>query len=452
MKKILLSAALAASAFSYSSAQIAGYGFESRVGSYEEITDGTILDLSDLTDMDIYKKAFLKDGRVDGLATGEGMPIGFTFEYNGMQCDQFAVGSNGFVMVGDGSITINPSGGRSMFTYTTEGTSNLFGIIPNCDFTGVTSAPIISYKTIGEAPDRELVVQFSDYYISTTLWGDDLTPVDFQIRLCETTNDIEMIFNGWVAEEGKSYGIRIGIKGEPGQTQTLTSESGDFQNMSTTSSVNMVYFSSTSNVVDGLTYTFTAPMQCEMPASQATGLTMSSTSETIEGSFTPTDAAALFGGCVAGDHSTIPHIDHAGFADFTVKFIAQKLIDLFCPGNKNTTAPGRAVSGHAAALQGKSRHGGTLWFQSVVKHNAAASLRGFVVADFGIALHGRIHIGADQDAAAKRALVLRDFGIVFNRKTVCVFSSKNGSANCYCPRITGTAADAGVALDRKMTR
>ena len=291
MKKILLSAALAASAFSYSSAQIAGYGFESRVGSYEEITDGTILDLSDLTDMDIYKKAFLKDGRVDGLATGEGMPIGFTFEYNGMQCDQFAVGSNGFVMVGDGSITINPSGGTSMFTYTTEGTSNLFGIIPNCDFTGVTSAPIISYKTIGEAPDRELVVQFSDYYISTTLWGDDLTPVDFQIRLCETTNDIEMIFNGWVAEEGKSYGIRIGIKGEPGQTQTLTSESGDFQNMSTTSSVNMVYFSSTSNVVDGLTYTFTAPMQCEMPASQATGLTMSSTSEAIEGSFTPTDAA-----------------------------------------------------------------------------------------------------------------------------------------------------------------
>lgn len=113
--------------------------------------------------------------------------IGFTFCFMGNSYTKFYIGSNGWVSFG--------GPGALATTYTSASIPSTSGSVPkNCIMgpwqdwhPGIAGGPYIRYQTIGEAPDRKLVVSWDDVpmFWCTTTYG------KFQIVLYETSNIID---------------------------------------------------------------------------------------------------------------------------------------------------------------------------------------------------------------------------------------------------------------------
>jgi gliding motility-associated-like protein len=112
-------------------------------------------------------------------------PIGFNFCFFGNNYSQFYIGSNGWISF---------SAGQSTAFSSIPIPSGAFGVPRNCimgpwqDWNpGIIGGPYISYKTIGVAPCRALVVTWWNIpmFQCTTTYG------RFQIIIYETTNIIE---------------------------------------------------------------------------------------------------------------------------------------------------------------------------------------------------------------------------------------------------------------------
>lgn len=131
--------------------------------------------------------------------TYSGMPIGFTFYYNGQSFTRFSLNVNGFIGLGDTPVVNTGSPLNS-------GTSNNVISAMGCYLKGNTGAQI-SYKTIGSYPNRVLVAEWSNFKLSISTNGN----LNFQIRLEENTNRI--IFHyGLNTEYYLSY-CEVGIRG-----------------------------------------------------------------------------------------------------------------------------------------------------------------------------------------------------------------------------------------------
>lgn len=121
------------------------------------------------------------------------LPVGFNFEFNGVAYSQFYISSNGFITF-DGSLDSFPD------------TDEEFIALAFSDLDPSVGGTI-SYKTIGTSPNRILIVDFTDipYYESTN------ADVTTQIKLFETTNNIEIHTTNISDPEDYFYGITQGI-------------------------------------------------------------------------------------------------------------------------------------------------------------------------------------------------------------------------------------------------
>jgi uncharacterized repeat protein (TIGR01451 family) len=110
-------------------------------------------------------------------------PIGFTFDYWGATYDAFYVSPNGWVGFSDGSGSIVSCG-----DYGSSGTPNNFiGGFGGDRALYASDGGAISYKLFGVAPNRRLVVQFTNmryHYYSTT------DHLDMQVVLYEKSREI----------------------------------------------------------------------------------------------------------------------------------------------------------------------------------------------------------------------------------------------------------------------
>lgn len=113
------------------------------------------------------------------------LPVGFNFYFYCKKYDYFKISSNGFLSFG-GNPYINLIQNFGLLPDTTE--PNNF-ISAGMDLNPIDAPGKVSFKTIGVAPFRKLVVQFLD--VTNLTFG---TPPDvsFQIILYETTNVIEV--------------------------------------------------------------------------------------------------------------------------------------------------------------------------------------------------------------------------------------------------------------------
>ena len=82
--------------------QTSSYGFGSSSGTYTEITGGTVLGTT-ANDEQVFNNSTAGE---TGPQTDIGFPIGFSFNYNGIVYDRFAVNNNGWIKLGTGSFTI----------------------------------------------------------------------------------------------------------------------------------------------------------------------------------------------------------------------------------------------------------------------------------------------------------------------------------------------------------
>ncbi len=165
-------------------AQVSAYTFSQSAGAYTPISGGTVLGVPTNDDTSFPNN-----------------PIGFTFWYNGIAYTSFSVQSNGFIALGTAI--------ASSYTAISSGTTN--NIIAACsqDIQGLANGDL-RYETIGTAPNRTLVVQWTNYQDYFSNAGDDW---DFQIRLSETSNVIDVVYGTFVKDASVDDFVEVGLRG-----------------------------------------------------------------------------------------------------------------------------------------------------------------------------------------------------------------------------------------------
>ena len=302
--------------FSNVISQVSSYTFGTSSGTYTAITGGSNYDnFTSWTNTN-----FLDDNNSTALES-----IGFSFIYNGTTYTQFAVNTNGFItlgalptnsytplstgtsnnvisamgndLIGRGSFLANRTSGSAVITITggdislvsvgdkvsgtgipagatvLSKTATTVTISANASSTGTAfhfrfsrSTFGIRFQTIGTAPNRTLVVQWTGWqrYTTTGAFGE---LYNFQIRLNETTNTINIVYNIQGPTSATARTFEIGLRG---------SANSDFNNRTTTTNwasttagtlnSSTVTLSSTVKPASGLTYTWTPP-SCTAPSS-----------------------------------------------------------------------------------------------------------------------------------------------------------------------------------------
>ena len=296
--------------------QVSSYTFTTSTGTYTPITGGANYDnFTSWTNTN-----FLDDNNSTALES-----IGFNFVYNGTTYTQFAVNTNGFItlgslptnsynplstgtsnnvisamgndLIGRGSFLANRTSGSAVITIT-GGDISLISVGDKVSGTGIPAgATVLSktattvtisanatstgtgfhfrfsrstfgirFQTIGTAPNRTLVVQWTGWqrYTLSGVFGE---LYNFQIRLNETTNTINIIYNIQGPTSATATTFQIGLRG---------SANTNFNNRTTTTNwasttagtlnSSTVTLSSTVKPTTGLTYTWTPP-SCSAPSS-----------------------------------------------------------------------------------------------------------------------------------------------------------------------------------------
>ena len=230
---------------------VTGYSWSMSNGTYTPITGATTLGT----------------GTVDDTSY-PGLPIGFTFTYDGTAYTQFSVNANGFMAMG---ATISSS-----YSPISSGTSNNIVAAFGRDLQG-NAGGLISYVTTGTAPNRVLTVEWKDY----RAYAASGASYNFQIKLSETTNKVEIVY-GSFTNNATTYTPQVGIRG---------ASNADYANRTTTTNwsattagaANNATMTLTSTVfpVSGLTYTYqiVAPNNVVIgtPANGATGVVPTAT-------------------------------------------------------------------------------------------------------------------------------------------------------------------------------
>lgn len=277
---------------------IVGYGVESKTGTYQELTGGTIVG-NGLSGGALRMVAFTGQAvPVKELTTSPGLPVGFDFSFNNSRMNKFAIGSDGYIVLGEKQVTVDPRSAMSILGAMGEGRVNVIGLATNRGVAGLESTRI-SYQTLGTAPDRILVVQYKNLGIVYGSWYEettDLAPVDLQIRLYETTNQIELVFRNWVNPSSRMVTVRTGIKGSlENDRLLLESKTNNWEEIQLTSrEAAMMNWSAESAPADGLTYRFTPPQECTAPVTVLSGLQLTPSSTEINGAFTASPAADYY--------------------------------------------------------------------------------------------------------------------------------------------------------------
>ena len=162
---------------------VSTYTFSQNAGTYTAISGGTVL--GDTTNND------------DNFAS---LNIGFAFYFNGQSYTQFGVNANGYIAFSNLGFSSN-----TVISANIGGTNNVISAL-NYNLQGQTGS-VLQYQTSGSAPNRTLVVQWTNYKASAAT-GDAL---NFQIRLTETTNAIDVKYGSCVSST--PHTAQIGLRG-----------------------------------------------------------------------------------------------------------------------------------------------------------------------------------------------------------------------------------------------
>lgn len=271
------------------------YDFDSKVGTYEEISGGTVVG-SGLLGEDFNEVVYIGSNEpCKDVVTKEGFPIGFDFLFSDQVMNQFAIGTNGYILLGKDEVSIKQAGS----SFHTTGASANINAISSVTIGGVlgTEETELSYKVLGEAPNRVLVIQYKNWGLGNR-WNDEqAAKAQFQFRLYETSNKIEMVYKDWKPTINiTDISVRVGIKGSINNDRLVVKSSDDDDSW-TENLVTVIDATSTGKwgidryPPDGLTYTFTPPADCEVPAAQPTNLQLASGSDRVTGTFNKVDMA-----------------------------------------------------------------------------------------------------------------------------------------------------------------
>jgi hypothetical protein len=147
--------------------------------------------------------------------TGVGLPIGFNFTFNGTVYDRFAINNNGWISLGQSALSpavnIQSSSGYTPISSTSTATpaalqNHIAGLAR--DLQGQAGSEL-SYQTLGTAPNRILVVQWTNY----RRFSGTGQSYNFQIILSETTNTVGVSYGSFTESNATSGAPQVGLRG-----------------------------------------------------------------------------------------------------------------------------------------------------------------------------------------------------------------------------------------------
>lgn len=204
-------------------AQISSYSFSSSVGVYNEL-----LIANNLGDSTTEDQFFVDPSNQNGDTTrmGQGLPIGFTFDYNGFGMNVFGISANGWIALGNSSINMNSA---SLFfpLNSSSGGNFLAACARNLQ---AQSGSNLSYFTNGNSPSRVLTIEWRNYRKHSN-FGDTF---NFQIQLHEIDNSIEFHYGNFAHNINASF-ASVGMIGQDSSDFSVRSTvgSGGWNNTST---------------------------------------------------------------------------------------------------------------------------------------------------------------------------------------------------------------------------
>jgi len=173
-------------------AQVSSMNFTQTTSTYTEIIGGTVVATASGT-----SGASSLDDVIYTLGTGT---IPFNFTFDNVAYTEFKISTNGFLTFG--ATAPSATGSTTGYTPISASTAYAGAISPlgrnlNAYFFAGTPAQTgeIRYQTLGTSPNRIFVVQWKNFKTFNTS-GTTFGPVlNFQIRLFEGSNAIEMVYN-----------------------------------------------------------------------------------------------------------------------------------------------------------------------------------------------------------------------------------------------------------------
>lgn len=261
MRKIyLLFFAILLSVNMYS--QVNLYTFTQSNGTYQEISGGTvIMNTTGLTASNSF------DSVIYPIPNGS---IPFPFMFNNVLYTGLNVSSNGFITFG----TTSPTDYNSLPISSSEsyaGAVSAWGKDINGAFHSSLESNV-SWKVVGNAPNREFVIQYKNVRVSYSVSDTNIYTINFQIRLVEGTNQVKIVYgpNNTVAGTSTNSTAQIGLRGAANTDylNRTNSTSVNFNSSTAgTSNASTQAFNTNATSVagmptNGLTYTFNLPPLC----------------------------------------------------------------------------------------------------------------------------------------------------------------------------------------------
>jgi hypothetical protein len=199
------------------------------------------------------------------------IPIGFTFTYNSIAYTTLGINSNGFIWFG----TTNPA--TNLYTPISSSTAMAGVIAPyGRDLNNVDANSTIRSELTGTSPNQVFVIQWKGarrYNIT----GENF---NFQIRLYETSNKIEIVYGTCVGGSSTSY-PQVGLRGASNTDYLNRTTASNWSATSAGGANNSTCLVSTTVApASGTTFTFT-PATCLAP-SALTATSITPTSATLD--------------------------------------------------------------------------------------------------------------------------------------------------------------------------
>ncbi len=216
---------------------VSGYTFNSTAGTYTAISGGTVHGTT---------------ANDDNLFSN--INIGFTFTLDTLSSAVVGICTNGYVVLNLTTGTLCDT----TFTPINGGTNNFLMSGLGRDLES-RSDGVLRSQTIGTAPNRVFVVQWTNYQRYTAPAANNGDNFNFQVRLYETTNVVQFVYGAFTVNLANT--AQVGLRGV---------SNADFFNRTTTTNwaastagtlntATMTYNTTGVIPANGLTYTFTPP-------------------------------------------------------------------------------------------------------------------------------------------------------------------------------------------------
>jgi len=221
-------------------ASVSEYSFASTLGTFTEISGGTIL----------------------GTATNDNesfnaIPLGFTFTYNGVDYTNVSIQTNGFLAMGAEVLTSNVA------ISSATGTNNIVAAL-NRDIKSRDTGELM-YLLSGTEPNRVFTVQWKHYRRAPTSAAND--DFSFQIKLQENGDKVSYVYGAFTTvTSAAAAAIQVGLRGDSNADFNNRTTTTDWSNTTAgTANNNFCTMSATVFPASGLTFTFSPPAIDEVP-------------------------------------------------------------------------------------------------------------------------------------------------------------------------------------------